>query len=245
AHYRAVERRARVEPGGRLARRAQYDVQAAMQTRATSLRCASVACVGLRQWSGPTSGREIAIPRESIGNSAWVYGLVRDEVVRRHRILYGAGNERQRVRTNIFAVAPARRSLRWRRDPRRTTRGFSRNGLRMAVGFRNRAAQRQGTSEVPAVHVSGRRFVAGFVAQTVGGVCAGVVRGGFGGALALDGDGRYDAARTNCGQGHGEFPAYFFPRRRRISQSRGNFGPVFALSARNLVIRTDTPYFGE
>src|SRR5438045_171524 len=76
AHYRAVEERARVEPGGRHARRAQYDVQAAMQTRATSLRCASVACVGLRQWSGPTSGREIAIPRKSIGNNAWVYGLV-------------------------------------------------------------------------------------------------------------------------------------------------------------------------
>src|SRR5882672_3753072 len=104
----------------------------------------------------------------------------------------------------------------------------------MAVGFRNRPAQRQGTPEVPAVHVSRRRSVASFVAETVGGVCAGVIRGRFGGALALDRDGRYDAARTNCGQGHREFPTYFFPGRGRISQSRGDFGPLLALSAREL-----------
>src|SRR5205807_4533160 len=85
AHYRAVEERARAEPGSCRANRTQYDVQAAMQTRATSFGRASVACVGLRQWSGPTSGREVAIPCESRGNGAWVYGLVRDEVVRRRR----------------------------------------------------------------------------------------------------------------------------------------------------------------
>src|SRR5205807_9354659 len=104
----AVERRARLESGSRLARRAQYDVQAAMQAGATSLRCAGVACVGLPQWSGPTGRREVAIPHESIGYGGWLYGLVRDEVVRRHRILYGAGNERQRLWAGIFAVAPTR-----------------------------------------------------------------------------------------------------------------------------------------
>jgi len=132
---------------------------------------------------------------ESIGDSACFTVWSRPKLYERHRIL--TTRERKTACMGSFSsVVPTRCSLRCEEihaDLHADLVGTTRN---MAVGFRNRPAH--GREPVKFRHPrSGRRFVAGVVAQTVAEFCPGVAERGLASAGSLM-RWRYDAARTNA-----------------------------------------------